>query len=115
MTRISNADHVLVLLREQLQRMDRTRAKRTSRAGAAQKGTQPPLARLHEAASFDQLSDEEFRRTLVRAVLIEELGEGLANDPNFQVVVEDVFRILSESEEGRELISRAAQQLRSSS
>ena len=113
MTRVSSADHVLVLLREQLQRMDRTRASRTGRTGTAQKGTQPPLVRLHEAASLDRLSDDEFRRTLVRAVLIEELGEGLANDPNFQVIVEDVFRILSESEEGQELISRAAQQLRS--
>lgn len=113
MTRVGQADHVLVLLREKLQRMERTRSNRAPRASSMDKGTQPPLARLHASAALDQLPDEEFRRTLVRAVLAEELGEKIGNDPNFQVIAEDVFRILNESEIGRDLIERATRELRS--
>lgn len=111
MTRVSGADQVLLLLREQLQRMDRGRVRRTrtERAGAA---TPRPLERLHDLTAFDQLPDEERRRTLVRAVLTEELGEAVANDPSFQAVLDEVSRIIGESEEGRTLVERAARQLR---
>jgi hypothetical protein len=113
MTRVSNADHVLLLLREQLHRMGRSRTGRSGKAGAGREATQGPLIRLQASAAVDQLSDEDFRKVLLRAVLTEELGEGIANDPNFQSIVDDVFRILSESEEGRGLIDRAAEQVRS--
>ena len=112
MTRVGQSDHVLVLLREKLQRIDRSRSGRTSRTGSAEKGTLPPLARLQERAAGDDPPDEEFRRTLVRAVLTEELGEKIGNDPNFQAIAEDVFRILNDSDTGRDLMERAALHLR---
>lgn len=112
MTRISNADHVLVLLREQLQRMGRVRAARPDRAGRPETGTARPLARLQQAAVGALLSEEDFRHLLVRAVLTEELGERAAGDPAFQAVLDDVHRILAESEDGRALMARAARQLR---
>jgi hypothetical protein len=112
MTRVSNADHVLLILREQLQRMGRGRAAATRRSGAAERSTERPLARLQQVAAHDQLSDEEFRRTLVRALLTEELGERLANDSAFEAVVDDVYRILGNSAEGRALLDGAARELR---
>lgn len=112
MTRISGSDHVLLLLQEQLRRLDRGRAGRTGRTGNSRKATPRPMARLQSLAALDQLSDEDVRRTLVRALLSEELGEGVANDPTFQAMVEDVFRIIDASSDGRELIDRAARQLR---
>lgn len=114
MTRIGNVDRALLLIREKLQRMDRNRLGRTGRSGSAKKGTERPLARLQAGEALDQLTSEEFRRTLVRAVLTEELGDGIANDSGFQPLVEDVWRLLNESEEGRELIERAVKQMRSS-
>jgi hypothetical protein len=112
MTRITNADQALLLLQEQLQRMDRGKTGRTSRKGNSQKATPRAMARLQTLAALDRLSDEDVRRTLVRALLSEQLGEGIANDATFQNVVEDVFRIISASEEGRALIDRATAELR---
>jgi len=62
---------------------------------------------------MDSLEEgEEFRRTLVRAILTEEMGEAMANDPSFQAVVENVYRMISATPDGQELIDRAGRQLR---
>ena len=110
MTRISNADHVLVLLREQLQKIGQTRKERTSRSGTVRKSTPRPIARLQAMGSYEE--GEEFRRTLVRAILTEEMGEAMANDPSFQAVVDNVYRMISATPDGQELIDRAGRQLR---
>ena len=110
MTRISNADHVLHLLREQLQKLGRTRQQRPGRATEARGSTPRPIARLQAMASLEE--GEEFRRTLVRAILTEEMGEAMANDPSFQAVVDNVYRMISATPDGQELIDRAGRQLR---
>lgn len=110
MTRISQADHVLLLLREQLQKIGRGRNERPSRAGAVRGTTPRPIARLQAMPSLEE--GEEFRRTLVRAILAEELGEAMANDPSFQAVVDNVYRMISATPDGQDLIDRAGRQLR---
>ena len=110
MTRISNTDQVLLLLREQLQKLGQTRKERTSRSGTVRKSTPRPIARLQAMGSYEE--GEEFRRTLVRAILTEEMGEAMANDPSFQAVVENVYRMISATPDGQELIDRAGRQLR---
>ena len=112
MTRITNSDHVLLLLREQLQKIGRTRSERPSRAGAVRGSTPRPIARLQAMASLEEYAGEEFRRTLVRAILTEEMGEAMANDPSFQAVVDNVYRMISSTPDGQELIDRAGRQLR---
>ena len=110
MTRISNTDHVLLLLREQLQKIGQSRKERTARSGPVRGSTPRPIARLR---AMDSLEDgEEFRRTLVRAILTEEMGEAMANDPSFQAVVDNVYRMISATPDGQELIDRAGRQLR---
>jgi hypothetical protein len=110
MTRISNADHVLVLLREQLQKLGRNRKDRSGSAGPVRGSTPRPIARLQ---AMQQLDDgEEFRRTLVRAILAEEMGESMANDPSFQAVVDNVYAMISASPDGQDLLERAGRQLR---
>jgi hypothetical protein len=111
MTRITNADQVLLLLRERLQRLDKGRSGRTGRAKVEQ-ATPRPVARLQTLAAAQNISEDEFRRTLVLAVLSEELGESFANDPAFRAIADDVFRVISESGEGRELIDRAATRIK---
>jgi hypothetical protein len=112
MTRISQADHVLLLLREQLQKIGRSRKERTGRGAPVRGSTPRPIARLQ--AMGDALEEgEEFRRTLVRAILTEEMGEAMANDPSFQAVVDNVYRMISATPDGQELIDRAGRQLRS--
>lgn len=110
MTRISNTDQVLLLLREQLQKLGQNRKERTSRSGTVRKSTPRPIARLQAMASYEE--GEEFRRTLVRAILTEEMGEAMANDPSFQAVVDNVYRMISATPDGQDLIDRAGRQLR---
>lgn len=114
MTRINQVDQALLLLREQLQRMAKSRGREARRASGKDRTTPSPMARLAGLASLDDLPEDQFRRTLVRALLTEELGDALANEPAFQPVIEDVFRILGESEEGQSLMVEAAQQIQQS-
>ena len=108
MTRVTNADQVLLLLRERLSRLDRARGKRAAGTGAKRPATARPVERLR---TLDGVSDEEFRRTLVRALLAEELGDGIVADPSFQRVADEVFRVISSTTDGRDLIDRASRQL----
>ena len=110
MTRITNADHVLLLLREQLQKIGRSRKERPGRAGEVRGSTPRPIARLQAMGSAED--GEEFRRSLVRAILTEEMGEAMANDPSFQAVVDNVYRMISDTPDGQALIDRAGRQLR---
>lgn len=112
MTRVSSSEHVLLLLRERLQRLDRGRARQPGRPAGSRAPTAPPMARLQALAALDELPDEELQRTLVRALLSEELGEEVANDPSFQAVADEVYRMIGESEEGRALIEAAERELR---
>lgn len=113
MTRIDQVDQALLLLREQLQRMGKARSGRPNGARGRERATPSPLARLAGLASLDDLPEDQFRRTLVRALLTEELGDSLANEPAFQTMIDDVFRIIDESDEGKALLAQAALQLRS--
>lgn len=113
MTRVSSSEHILLLLRERLQRMDRGRKDAPSRgSGPRDAAGGAPLRRLQALAALEQIDPDELRRTLVRALLSEELGEAVANDPSFEAVAEEVFRLINDSEEGRTLIERAEQELR---
>jgi hypothetical protein len=114
MTRVSSSEHILLLLRERLQRMDRGRkGARSAPGGRGDAAQGSPLNRLQALAALDQIDPDELRRTLVRALLSEELGEAVANDPSFEAVAEEVFRLISDSEDGRVLIERAEEELRS--
>ena len=111
MTRIGNTEQVLLLLREQLQKLGQTRKGRTGSSGTVRGASTPkPIARLQAMGSYEE--GEEFRRTLVRAILTEEMGEAMANDPSFQAVVDNVYRMISATPDGQDLIDAAGRQLR---
>jgi hypothetical protein len=40
------------------------------------------------------------------------MGEAMANDPSFQAVIDNVYRMISATPDGQELIDRAGRQLR---
>jgi hypothetical protein len=108
MTRITGSDQVLLLLRERLQRMDRGRTGATARAGRTAGPGTDGASRLQALAGARALAPDEFKR----ALLTEELGDAVAHDPAFQAIADDVYRVISQSDEGRELIERASSALR---
>lgn len=110
MTRISNADQVLLLLQEQIARLPKNKGT-VGGARPARSGTPEPMARLRSLAACDGLSDDDLKRALVRGLLVQQLGDAIGNDPAFEAVAGDVLRIIGETADGRDLIERALRQL----
>ncbi len=89
MTRISNSEQVLALVRAQLQRMAK-REKTGAKARSTKANTEALSSRemIDALAAIDGLSQDDFVRGFVRALLTEEFGESIANSPEFQSVVD---------------------------
>lgn len=105
MTRIGNADQVLLLLQDQLERLRRTRSGPS--AGAAPAATPAPLDRARALAARAGISEDDGKRALVRGLLVQQLGEAIGNDPAFASMAADVARIIGESDDGAALLDRA--------
>ncbi len=110
MTWVTGTDQVLLLLRERLSRGGATSD--TPRSGALARRERAPVTRLRAMAGFDALDPDARRRAVVQGLLIEELGEAVANDAGFQAILGDVMRIIGEMPGGPDLIDRAATALR---
>jgi hypothetical protein len=108
MTNIGRVDQAVLQLRAQLQRLARERASRRRPAGRSEAR---PLDRLREAHAQGGTGDGEFRRKFVRALLTEELGEPLANQPEFERISNEVCRLLDEDADTRALMDQAIRQL----
>ncbi|PSJ42195.1 hypothetical protein [Allosphingosinicella deserti] len=108
MTRINTTDQILLVLRERLRGLNQNRS---PAAAPGLSATPSPMARLQTLRAAEGMPREELRKTLVRALLAEQFGDGLASDPAFQAVCDDVFRIIGETPEGRDLLERAAGQV----
>ena len=112
MTQITNAERVLQLLRNQLERSARARDK--GRTGdAAQRSTSAgPLERVQNIAALNGLPDEEVGRALIGGLLAEEFGPTVAASPRFQALVDEVFQALNADGASERLLNRALTQLR---
>ena len=110
MSNVSRVDQAVLQLRLQLQRLARERARGS---GEPRSVDYPPLQRLRRAGSASAFGEEEFRRKFVRALLTEELGEELGNQPEFDRISNEVTRMLSEDEDTTALVDAAIRQLRS--
>lgn len=112
MTRINSSEQVLLLLRAQLQHIQREKKLRKSTAvSKAPEGRPSPADRMQLIARLEALSDEERGRLFVTTVLTKEFGEEFANDPKFLSVSSQVYDALSRDEAGRALILDALGQM----
>ncbi len=95
MTRITNSDQVLALIRSHLQRM--AMSARTTVSGKTVRTAQTrmtPAERLSAFNAIEGLSDEEFARGLIRSLLEDELGEKLGGSANFLAIVDRTAAIM---------------------
>lgn len=112
MTRINSSEQVLLLLRAQLQHLEREKKlHKPVRGAVAPEGRTSPADRMQLIARLDALSDEERGRLFVTTVLTKEFGEGFANDPKFLSISSQVYDALSRDEAGRALIRDALVQM----
>lgn len=115
MTRIGNVDHVLLLLQQQLQKLDGSgRKDRTRKTGKTSRNeSQSSLNRVVAISGKEELDDETFARALVRALLVDELGEALAEDHRFDRIAAEVHRMIATDEQFARLLHDAVNQARS--
>jgi hypothetical protein len=111
LTKISNSDHVLMLLRAQLER-----AKKAGRTGKAnlKKNTdirEGPVSRVRSLALYDNLSQDDLARALVSGLLLEHFGEEVVNAAKFQGLVDEIISQLGANAAGKELLDQAASEL----
>lgn len=99
MVRIGNVDHVLALVRGQLERMSRgKRATKSDRTGRNDIARATEKSRLQALSGLSDLPGEDFERLLVGALLSREFGEEAAQDPRFQSIIDRTWRILREDD-----------------
>lgn len=113
MTRISNVDQVLLLLRQQLQRMSKAdRSRKSGATSSTSRKRETAARRLEAIVQRDDLADDDLARTLLGALLVDEFGEAAANDHKFQRLVDEVYRVITSDTQARSLLESAMREVR---
>lgn len=108
MTRITNTDQVLALLRARLERSARARR---GTAKSAQRSRPTPLVRLQEMASGEELSESDIARAVIAGLLAEEFGEDVVAESRFQQIVDEVRRLIEADEQSSTRLKIAVRDL----
>lgn len=113
MTRITNADQVVIILRNQLQRMQSTPKKqKTDSKKTRDTEGENPLDRLKSLAESEQFSDAEMHRALVQSILTHEFGTEISNDPKFQSIISQISQLLGSDDDTKQLMQSALSELK---
>jgi hypothetical protein len=107
---ISNADRLVLILRQKLQeRAKGARAGQTKkRDGAATTKT----SGLRELAAIEGIDERPLRRAFIQNLLADQLGPELINDAQFQQVVSRVTDAIEDDPASSKLLSRLIGELR---
>lgn len=108
MTGIGKVDQVVLQLRAQLQKVAQSRGRPAAGAARAEKS---PLDRFRALDGAERHGDRDLRRKFVRALLTEELGEDLANQPEFERISNEVWALIEEDEGLRPQLEEALREL----
>lgn len=109
MTRITNVDQVLILLRSHLHKSERARSTRKPAAKTTEQKS--AVERVGQIAADGQASDEDIRRVLITGILVEEFGSGIITDTRFDGLVVRVLDALKQDADGNALIEKSLAKL----
>jgi hypothetical protein len=107
---ISNADGIVLLLRQKLR--ERARRARTGRSEKSQGSPIQPSA-LQQLAAVENIDEGTLRRALVQNLLVEHFGQAVLNDAQFQQIVSRVARAIEEDADTAQLIAQVLGELSS--
>lgn len=102
---VSNADRLVVLLRQKLLERART-------AGSAGSKTPAQPNGVRALAAIEGRDERQLRRAFIQNLLADQLGQGLINDARFQQVVSRVTEAIEEDDGASGLLSRLVSELR---
>jgi len=105
---ISNADRLVLLLRQKLE--ERSRAAR----GGARADTAVPAepSGVRALAAMDGVDERSLRRAIIQNLLADQLDPSLINDAQFQQLVTRVTDAIEDDREASELMLRVVADLR---
>jgi len=109
---ISNADGLILLLRQKLRERARlARGNRSERSPNAvqELGTSSSIQRL---VAVEGVDEHQLRRALVQNLLAEQLGPALLNDAQFQHVITRVTEVIEQDADASNLIAQVLSTLR---
>jgi hypothetical protein len=106
---ISNADRLVLLLRQKLQ--ERFRAGGAAKPNARPGATAEPSG-LHALAAIEGVEERQLRRAFVQNLLADQLGPELINDAKFQQVVSQVTEAIEDDKQTSRLLTRLIGELR---
>ena len=110
MTRITNTDQVLMLLRNHLERAKRGERKAANPISQPD-APQTALDRIQDLARHEDLPRTEIENALVRGLLTNEFGPAVSNDARFQVILDDVLAAIRRDEAMTKLLDRTVTQI----
>jgi hypothetical protein len=111
-TRITNAEQVLLMLRAHLEHAQRGKRKGAASVPRRHEAKRDRLDRVRQISAADGLSEAEIGEAIIAGLLTEEFGPAIANDPNFVRMSKEVGRMLRQDEATAALLSNAIAQLR---
>jgi hypothetical protein len=106
---VSNADRLVLLLRQKLEE----RAKSSSRPTGKPVAEAPKSpSGVKALAAIDWSDERPLRREIVQSLLADQLGQDLITDAQFQQIVSRVTEVIEENSETAELLTRVIAELR---
>ena len=110
---ISNADRLVILLRQKLE--ERAKAGKAGQAGSKANVESPEEpSGVRALAAIEGTDERQLRRALIQNLLADQLGPELLNDAQFQQVVTRVTDTIEDDPVAAKLLSRLVADLRGS-
>lgn len=112
---ISNAERLVILLRQKLE--ERSKVSSAGRAGAKPKVNVDAPAEptgIHALAAMEDADEGALRRAFVQHLLADQFGPDLINDAQFQQIVSRVTETIEQDPEAARLLARLVSDLRPS-
>ena len=110
---ISNADRLVLLLRQKLEERARSSSATRPTGKPAANAPAPPSG-MRALAAIDWSDERPLRRAVVQNLLADQLGPELVNDAQFQQIVSRVTDTIEEDVQASELLMRVIAELRHS-
>lgn len=111
---ITNADRLVLLLRQKLRERSKTSSgKRIGAKGRPDKGRPVEAVGLQALQAVEGVNEHLLRHAFIQNLLAEQFGSALINDAQFQQIVTRVSEAIDEHPQASQLLSRILVDLRS--
>lgn len=108
---ITNADRLLLILRQRLAERSKSRAVQRGQASTSGQSA-TGLENVIALAAAEGADDRQLSRALVQSILADQFGGQLINEAKFQQVVERVAETLDTDPVTRQLLAKLVQEIR---